>query len=224
MKILIIEDDSILAATLQESLRAQYSVDTASTSQQGIQRLRVLSYDLIILDLGLPDLSGTETCQQIRHMGVNTPILILTGQLETKDKVDALDSGADDYLTKPFSFEELSARIRALLRRMPVTAQTVLELDGLRLDPAARTVTRNGHEVNLRRKEFDLLEYFMRNPNRVLTREAILEHIWESGNDPFANTVNVHIKYLRDKIGAPYDSLLQTVHGVGYKLVSSSPD
>ena len=148
------------------------------------------------------------------------PILMLTGQSETEKKVLALDAGADDYLVKPFRFEELLARIRALLRRNTVTlTSNILSIDNLTLDPAKKTVKRNEDNITLRRKEFSLLEYLMRNNGRVITREMILDHIWESTNDSVTNVVDVHIKYLRDKVDKPYKKkLIKTVHGVGYKI------
>lgn len=220
MRILIIEDHEDIAASIKDELRHTYAVDICLTGKEGSYQARTNEYDLIILDLSLPDASGIDICREIRNDNNNTPILILTGIDETESKVVALDAGADDYLIKPFSNDELSARIRALMRRRNESmTSNILRVEDLRLDTAQRTVVRNSHEIVLRRKEFDLLEYLMRNAGRVLTRSMILEHVWDNNVDFFTNAIDVHIKYLRDQVDRPFKKkLIKTVHGLGYKL------
>lgn len=220
MKILLIEDDKQMASSLKEAIKGYYLVDIAYTGEEGEYLVQVNEYDLVILDLMLPDMNGVEICRKIREEGVKTPVLVLTGKLQTRDKVEALDLGADDYLTKPFNFAELLARIRALLRRSPETFfSNKLSVSGLTLDVVANKVDYQGEEICLRRKCFRLLEYLMRNQGRVMTRPMILEHVWESSVDPITNTVDVHIKVLRDKVDKPFgSSLIKTVYGLGYKI------
>jgi len=220
MKILLIEDDKQTAATIKEVMKKHYAVDVAYTGENGEYQAQVNDYDLIILDLILPDINGVTVCKKIRENGIKTPVLVLTGKSEIKDKVKALDSGADDYLIKPFSFGELLARVRALLRRSPDTlVPDRLSVGDLTLNVAANIVERKGKKISLRRKCFKLLEYLMRNKNRVVTRSMILEHVWESSIDPITNTVDVHVKSLRDKIDKPFGTdLIKTVHGLGYKI------
>ncbi len=220
MRVLIIEDDEEIAAALQRGLEPHYAVDTVHLGARGAFQADVNQYDLIILDLGLPDINGVEACRKMRADQIQTPILILTGKDSIEDKVAALDAGADDYLTKPFSFTELSARIRALLRRNPESlTSNILAVDNLVLNIATRTVERAGAIISLRRKEFDLLEYLMRNQGRVLTRSMILEHVWDMEVDSFSNATDVHIKHLRDHVDKPYPKkLIKTIHGVGYKI------
>lgn len=220
MKILLIEDNKETAATIRNGLKEHYAIDVAYTGEDGEYQAQVNDYDLIILDLMLPDIDGVTVCKRIREGGIKTPILILTGKSQVEDKVEALDSGADDYLIKPFSFSELLARVRALLRRSPDALVTnKLFIGSLTLDVAAKTVKCKGKEIPLRRKCFRLLEYLMRNKGIVVTRSMILEHVWESSVNPMTNTVDVHIKSLRNKISkyckAP---LIKTVHGLGYKI------
>ena len=223
MKILLIEDDVHFAETVRGELQKTYIVDVSFSGKEGEYLAQLNNYSLIILDLVLPDTNGVNICKNIRKSNISVPILILTGVDELMEKVSALDSGADDYLVKPFSFRELKARIRALLRREYKTIIShILSLDNLTLDPATRQVIHLGKQIPLRRKEFDLLEYMMRNAGKVLTREMILNHVWENTYDAFTNTVDVHIKYLRDRIDKPFmTSLIQTVHGVGYKIEKS---
>lgn len=220
MKILIIEDDKQTAQMIKNEMKGNYAVDLAYTGESGEYLSETNDYDTIVIDLRLPDIDGITVCKRIREAGIKTPILVLTGSIEMKNKIAALDSGADDYLTKPFSFAELMARIRALMRRSPQTLNSnVLSFDGLTLDVSKNRVERNGKEVHLRRKEFSLLEYLMRNPGLVLTRNMILGHVWEEGIDQLTNTIDVHIKFLRDKIDIPLGtSLIKTVYGLGYKL------
>jgi DNA-binding response OmpR family regulator len=222
MKILIIEDDAELAKTMRDELQQDYIVDVCFTGQEGEYLAEMNEYDLIIADLILPDTNGVNVCQTIRRLGITTPILMLTGINEVGKKVDALDAGADDYLIKPFNFKELKARLRALSRRRHSNlTNNVLQLEDLKLDSTNRVVQRGEAVIELRRKEFDLLEYLLRNRGKVVTREMILNHVWENTYDAFTNTVDVHIKYLRDRVDKPYKKkLIRTVHGLGYKIES----
>ena len=221
MRLLIVDDNKQVAESLRRGLKSSYAVDVALTGQDGVMMAESAPYDAILLDLNLPDISGEDICASLRFNGLKTPIIVLTGRDVVQDKVDLLDMGADDYITKPFSLEEVKARIRLAMRHATkeLTVNTTLKLEDLELDPAARTVQRNDQQVELRRKEFDLLEYMMRNPGKTLTRPMILEHIWDMNENLWANVVDVHIKHLRDKIDRPFGSkIIKTVHGVGYKL------
>jgi len=176
-------------------------------------------YDAIVLDLMLPGIDGFETCRRLREDGVWAPVLMLTARDAVEDRVAGLDGGADDYLTKPFSYSELFARLRALVRRGPVERPTVLEAGGLRMDPARRRVWRGENEISLSAKEFALLEIFMRRPGDVLSRYQLLEHAWDYAYENRSNVVNVYINYLRQKIDAPFGTdSIETVRGVGYRL------
>lgn len=219
MKVLLIEDDKQTAETIKDEMKDYYAVDVAYTGKDGEYKVSVNDYDVILVDLILPDMNGITVCKKVRKAGIKTPILILTGQIETKDKVTALDAGADDYLTKPFSFAELLARVRALMRRNPDTILSNLLIAGdITLNVTSNIVRHKQTTIPLRRKEFGLLEYLMRNKGRVLTRPMILEHVWESDTDPITNTVDVHINSLREKVDRPFGtSIIKTVHGLGYK-------
>ncbi|HWO07536.1 MAG TPA: response regulator transcription factor [Candidatus Paceibacterota bacterium] len=222
MKILIVEDEQKLATALAKGLQLKgYSVDIVADGKKALTRMSLHrnDYDLVILDLMLPSMDGHEICRQAREMGVTTPILILTARSETEKKVDLLLSGADDYLIKPFSFEELSARVHALLRRPNETVPDVLKVDNIELNPVERTVRRDGEEIPLTLKEFGLLEYFMRHPNQVVNREDLLSHLWDFNYESFSNVVDVHVKNLRRKLGTRGDAgILETVRGIGYRL------
>lgn len=220
MKLLLIEDDKQTAKTIKEAMKDYYAVDVVYTGEDGDFQAQVNDYDTIIIDLVLPDINGVTVCKRIREAGIKTPILVLTGKAQVRDKVTALGAGADDYLTKPFSFAELLARVRALIRRNPDTlSSNKLFVGDLNLDVSSNTARRKGRKISLRRKEFSLLEFLMRNSGRVVTRSMILEHVWESETDPVTNTIDVHIKSLRDKVDRPFKkSLIKTVHGLGYKL------
>jgi len=220
MKILLIEDDKQMAKTIKEGLKDYYVVDVAYTGENGDFQAQVNDYDTIIIDIVLPDIDGITVCKKIREAEIKAPILMLTGKTQVRDKVTALDAGADDYLTKPFSFAELLARVRALIRRNPDTlVSNKLSVGNLTLDVASKTVKRKGTKIPLRRKKFNLLEYLMRNQGIVVTRSMILEHVWDSETNPMTNTVDVHIKSLRDKVDRPFQkSLIKTVHGLGYKI------
>lgn len=222
MKILIVEDEQKLATALAKGLELKgYSVDTVADGKKALTRMSLHrnDYDVIILDLMLPSMDGHEVCKQAREMGVTTPILILTARSETEKKVDLLLSGADDYLVKPFSFEELSARVHALLRRPNESLPEVITVDNITLNPVERTVRRDGEDILLTLKEFGLLEYFMRHPNQVVNREDLLSHLWDFNYESFSNVVDVHVKNLRRKLSTSGDSgVLETVRGIGYRL------
>lgn len=222
MRILIVEDEEKLALSLKKGLEKEgFAVDYIMDGEAGERRIIIShkDYDLIILDLMLPGKDGFQICKSVREQQINVPILVLTARDATDDKVAALDAGADDYLVKPFSFEELMARVRALLRRPEQTLPNELVVKDLKLDTTSRKVTRKGKEVNLTLKEFNLLEYLMRNADQVLTREQILDHLWDFAFDSFSNVVDVHIKNLRKKIdGTHHEKLLETIRGVGYRI------
>lgn len=220
MKLLYVEDDQDLVATVKEALEDDYIVEIALSGADGEYLTQVYEYDAIILDLGLPDIDGITLCRTIRKNGITSPILMLTGEYETNKKVTALDSGADDYLIKPFNFVELKARIRALLRRQsPTVNSSVLSVGDLTLDLTRRTVKRGDTTITLHRKEFQILAYFMHNRGKIITRNMILEHVWDSEFESLTNVVDVHIKYLRDQIDKNFNKkLIKTIYGMGYKL------
>jgi DNA-binding response OmpR family regulator len=218
-KILLIEDDKETALTIKEELK-RFSVDLCFTVIDGETKARVAPYDLIILDLGLPDKDGLEVCKKIRKERRHVPILILTGESDTKTKVALLDSGADDYVTKPFSTDELKARIRAMLRRKYKTlVPNMLMVQDLILDLNRKYVWRGETEICLRRKEYQLLLYLVRNAGKVVSRSMILQNVWSGNSVAGSNVVDVHIKYLRDKIDKPFiKKLIQTSPGMGYMI------
>lgn len=220
MRILLIEDDRHMATSICLILKKHYVVDVSYTGKTGLYKSHVREYDLIIIDYMLPDISGLDVCEGIRRDGCQTPIMFLTGQYHIRDKVRAFNAGADDYMLKPFSSHELLARVRALMRRfVGHYKEDVLQVNGLVIDSIHRTVRRDKKVIKLRRKAFDLLEYLVRNKDRVLSRDTIMEHVWERSGDEVSNTVDVHIKHLRDKVDKPFaHKLIKTVHGFGYKI------
>lgn len=222
MRILIVEDEQKLAEGIKKGLEKRgYAVDMVDDGEKALTRLSVHrgDYDLVILDLMLPSKSGYEVCEEARARGVTVPILVLTARNEVENKVRLLLSGADDYLVKPFSFEELLARVHALLRRPVSTVPDVLKVADIELDPSEHIVRRNGEEVPLTLKEFTLLEYFLRHPNEVVNREDLLSHLWDFNYESFSNVIDVHVKNLRRKLDAPDEpSLIETVRGIGYRL------
>ncbi len=222
MRILIVEDEQKLAEGIKKGLEKRgYAVDMVDDGEKALTRLSVhrADYDLVILDLMLPSKSGYEVCEEARARGVTVPILVLTARNEVENKVRLLLSGADDYLVKPFSFEELLARVHALLRRPVSTVPDVLKVADIELDPSEHIVRRNGEEVPLTLKEFTLLEYFLRHPNEVVNREDLLSHLWDFNYESFSNVIDVHVKNLRRKLDAPDEpSLIETVRGIGYRL------
>jgi DNA-binding response OmpR family regulator len=221
MRILIVEDEHKIAQALKRGLEQEhYAVDLAFDGDDGLATAEAENYDLIVLDRMLPGKDGIAICQELRKQGNHTPILMLTAKDHVRDRVQGLDAGADDYLVKPFSFEELLARMRALLRRPHEAMSTVLEVADLQLDPANYTVVRQGTVINLSSKEFSLLEYLMRNAGRVLSKDTIMSHVWDFDADILPNTVEVYIGYLRNKIDKPFDAepLIHTRRGFGYTL------
>lgn len=220
MRLLLVEDDISLATVVERGLREDgYAVDTAGTVLDAGHQLEVNEYDLVILDLGLPDGSGLDLCRSIRAGGRGLPVLMLTARDGLSDKVAGLDAGADDYLTKPFDYPELTARIRALLRRPADAHRPVLEVGDVRLDPASRVAWRGAITVPLTAREFSLLEFMLRHPGEVVTREQLLEHVWDSNYDGLSNVVDVHIANLRRKLASPDGpDPLATVRGAGYRI------
>jgi DNA-binding response OmpR family regulator len=220
MRILVIEDEVKLANATKRALELQkYAVDVAYDGEVGLDLSIGESFDLIILDLMLPKIDGLEICKQIRKKGIHTPVLMLTAKGQILDKVTGLDVGADDYMVKPFSFEELFARIRALVRRSSRTDDPVLKVKDLTLDPIAFKVKRGDKLIELSTKEFSILEYLLRHKNKVITREQIVNHIWSYDANVLMGTVEVHIKNLRDKIDVPFKTkLIRTVRGFGYEI------
>lgn len=220
MRLLIVEDGLKLAALLKRGLRAEGAVaDLACRGEDALWMAGATDYDAIVLDVMLPGIDGFETCRRLRHDGVWSPVLMLTARDSIRDRVAGLDGGADDYLVKPFSFDELLARLRALARRGPVERPAVLEVGSLRLDPASRRAWRAGTEVALSTKEFALLEAFMRRPGDVLSRLQLLEAAWDHEYENRSNVIDVYVRYLRRKIDGPFatDSI-ETVRGAGYRL------
>lgn len=222
MRILLVEDEKKLSDALSDGLSQKgYAVDTIDNGEKAFNRMTLnhMDYDLVLLDLMLPGMDGAAITKALRERDITTPILILTARDEIENRVDLLLAGADDYIIKPFSFEELCARIQAVLRRPTEMVSSVLQVDDIELHPAQRTVTKNGNPVPLTLKEFVLLEYFLRHPNKVVNREELLSHLWDFNFSSFSNVVDVHVKNLRRKLGwNGNNSLLQTVRGVGYRL------
>jgi two-component system, OmpR family, response regulator len=219
MRILIVDDSTEIARSLKQGLGRDYTVELTALGQEAIGMAEE-DFDAIVLDLSLPDISGIEVCKKVRALGVNSPILVLTADDAVDQKVILLDAGADDYITKPFRLEELKARLRALSRRHKTKlSNNSLSVGDLELDVASRRVRRGDVEIELRRKEFDLLECLMRNTGQVISRAMILDEVWGSDAEVWTNAIDVHIKYLRDKIDKPFPQrLIRTIHGVGYKI------
>ena len=220
MRILVVEDELKMASLLRRGLVEEgYAVDVAGTGDDALWMAQAAEYDGIVLDVMLPGIDGVEVCRRVREAGVWAPVLMLTAREGVDDRVAGLDAGADDYLPKPFSFAELLARLRALVRRGVAERPAVLEVGDLRLDPATHEAWRGADEVRLSPKEFALLEVFMRRPGEVLSRYELLEHAWDYGYENRSNVVDVYVRYLRDKIDRPFGrASLETVRGVGYRL------
>ncbi len=222
MRILVIEDEHRIAQAIKKGLEQEsYAVDAVFTGSDGYDLASTEDYDLIVLDLLLPEMDGLTICKNLRKNRIHTPILMLTAKGQTQDKVTGLDSGADDYMTKPFSFEELLARIRALCRRPKKALAEILTVGSLTLDPKLFQTVRSKKSIQLSNKEFILLEYLMRNPNKILTKDQIITHVWNYDADILPNTVEVYIRNLRNKIDLPFHTekpLIQTVRGFGYKI------
>jgi two-component system OmpR family response regulator len=220
VRVLIVEDEVKLAALLRRGLAEEaHAADVAASGEDALWMAQATEYDAIVLDLMLPGLDGIEVCRRLRAEGVWSPVLMLTARDAVEDRVDGLDAGADDYLTKPFAFAELLARLRALVRRGPAERPAVLSVGDLRLDPATRQVWRGDDEIDLSPKEFALLETFMRRPGRVLSRYELLEHAWDYEYENRSNVVDVYVRYLREKVDRPFGrASLETVRGAGYRL------
>lgn len=220
MRILIVEDDAALASFLRKGLEAEHhAVDTANDGEQGRAMALEFDYDLVVLDLNLPGVDGLSILKSVRQRKTSLPVMILTARSRVEDRVQCLDTGADDYLVKPFSFLELSARARALLRRSHLPSESVLKVRDLSLDRVQRKVERAGRQIELTAKEFALLEYLMRNAGRRLTRPMIIEHVWNMNFDSTTNVVDVYINYLRRKVDDGFSpALIHTVRGVGYQI------
>lgn len=222
MRVLLIEDEKDIASFIMNGLKAErFAVDWAESGEKGLLWAKVNSYDLGIFDIKLPgQQNGLQVCRVLRERGTTFPIIMLSVTGDVATKIEALNLGADDYLPKPFSLAELLARVHALMRREKKLTGPKLIVGDLEMDTRAHTVIRGGKEIPLNRKEFALLEYLMRNPGTTLTRSMILEHVWDMNADPFTNTVDVHIRFLREKIDeGRRKKLLKTVHGYGYKII-----
>ncbi|AMV73805.1 winged-helix transcriptional response regulator [Desulfuromonas sp. DDH964] len=220
MHILVVEDEKKVASFIKRGLEEEkYTVDLAADGEEGLAMGTAKPYDLILMDLMLPKMDGLTVIRELRQKGIHTPVLCLTAKDTVDDIVSGLDSGSDDYLTKPFAFAELLARVRALVRRGSKDRGAEIHFADLRLDPVAHKVWRGSREVELTAKEYALLEYLMRNPNQVLTRTMIAEHVWDYTFDSFTNIIDVYVNYLRKKIDKDFDKrLIHTVRGVGYVL------
>jgi two-component system, OmpR family, response regulator len=220
MRVLIVEDDAKMAGLIQRGLRDDgLAADVAGEGEAALWMAGATDYDAIVLDVLLPGIDGFEVCRRLRSDGVRSPVLMLTARDAVEDRVRGLDTGADDYLTKPFSLAELAARLRAIARRGPIERPPVLEAGGLRLDPATRRVWRGGAEIALSAREFALLETLMRHPGQVLDRLQLLDHAWDGEYENRSNVIDVYIRYLREKVDRPFGAdSIETVRGVGYRL------
>ena len=220
MRILVVEDETRLATLVRRGLTEEgHAVDLAATGEEALDWVATADYDAIVLDVMLPGIDGLEVCRRLRRARNQTPVLLLTARDAVRDRVVGLDAGADDYLVKPFAFAELAARLRALARRPAATVDPILHAGDVRLDPATRRVWRGEAEIVLPNKEFRILEYLMRHPNRVLTRAMIADHVWDYDFPNVTNVIDVHIRSLRRRLDDPYPGrLIQTVRGAGYRL------
>jgi heavy metal response regulator len=225
MRILVIEDEKKVARFIKRGLEeAGYLVDSAADGEEGLYLAEIDDYDLIVLDLILPRKNGLEVCKELREQNIKVPVLILSARDSVEDKVTGLDMGADDYLTKPFAFSELLARVRALLRRGESMVPVKLQVADLAMDTVTHSVSRAGKEIKLTSKEYALLEYFMMNEGKVLTRTMLSEHVWDYTFDTFSNVIDVYINYLRNKVDRDFEpKLIHTVRGVGY-VMRSKPE
>jgi len=225
MHILVVEDEKKVASFIKRGLEAaHYSVEVEHDGEAAMKRLLQEEYDLVILDVMLPKLDGLSLMKEIRQRRINVPVLVLTARVTVADKVMGLDLGADDYLTKPFAFEELLARVRALLRRGSAAAPAMLAIANLRVDPATHEVTRGSKKIELTAKEYALLEFLLRRRDQVLSRAVIAQHVWGVNYDTFTNVIDVYVNYLRKKIDSGFEpKLIHSVRGVGYVLKEESP-
>ena len=222
MKILVVDDEKRIADSIKRGLEQEgYAVDVAYDGEDGYNSVQADEYDIIVLDVMMPGMMGTEICSKLRSEGNHTPILMLTAKGQARDIVKGLDCGADDYLPKPFAFDVLIARIRALLRRPRTALDNVLTVDDLELDLARRTVTRAATEISLSSKEYAILEYLLRNKNSIVSKKSIMTHVWDFDSDILPNNVEVFVSYLRNKIDKPFSGatpIIQTVRGFGYTV------
>lgn len=220
MKVLVIEDNPILSARMKQQLQKSHLVETALTGKEALDLFQTNTFDIILLDLGLPDMEGAEVCAAIRKLSSSIPILVISGEDETTTRVELLNTGADDYLTKPLEPSELEARMNALARRQARNDSIqILEAGPLRLWPGSRRLERSGTEIILRKKEFDILEYLLRNKGRIVSRERIIQHAWPANSKSWVGSVDVHIKQLRDKVDRPFkERLIKTSYGIGYMV------
>lgn len=222
MRILVVEDEQRIARSIKKGLEQErYAVDISFDGAEGFSLASNEEYDVIILDLMLPEMDGITICKELRKKKINTPILMLTAKSQIQDKVEGLDAGADDYLSKPFSFEELLARIRALSRRPKEALDTVLEIEDLKMDTIGFAVTRGNTLITLSSKEFALLEYLLRNKGKIVNKDQIIQHVWDYDADILPNTVEVYIRNLRQKIETPFKEskqLIHTIRGFGYRM------
>jgi heavy metal response regulator len=220
MRILVVEDEEKVASFIQKGLeQSAYSVDWVATAEDGLEMVRAHEYDAIVLDIMLPGMSGLELVRQLRDRGSSVPVLALTARASMEDRVAGLDSGCDDYLPKPFGFDELLARLRALLRRASSRQVPKMEFSGLEIDPVTRSVAREGKPIELTNKEYALLDMLMRRPGQVFTRTSLLENVWGYDFDSSSNVLDVYMNFLRKKIDQGFEKkLLHTVRGVGYVL------
>jgi two-component system OmpR family response regulator len=225
MRVLIVEDEPKMAALIRRGMRAEgVNADVVTRGEDAVVQAGSSAYDAIVLDVMLPGMDGYDACKALREQGTWSPVLMLTARDAIEDRVRGLDGGADDYLTKPFSFAELMARLRSLARRGPVERPAVLEVGDLKLDPATRQVWRGRTEIRLSAKEFALLETFMRRPGFVLSRSELLERVWDYDYENRSNVVDVYVRYLREKIDRPFGTAtLETVRGAGYRLCTPAP-
>jgi two-component system OmpR family response regulator len=226
MRVLVVEDEVKMAGLLRRGLEEEgYAVDTSGKGEEAVWLATENPYDAVILDVMLPDLDGFEVCKRLRDNGRWSPVLMLTARDDVRDRVSGLDAGADDYLTKPFSFAELLARLRALVRRGKPERPVALHVGDLSLDPATRRVVRGTTPIDLTSKEFALLEYLMRHPGEVLTRTRLIEHVWDFAYEGDSNVVDVYVRYLREKVDRPFDKTsIETVRGAGYRLREEPAD
>lgn len=225
MRILIVEDQRKMANFIQRGLKEEkYAVDVAYDAEKAMYSADINEYDLIILDVMLPGKDGFYVCRELRKKDCKTPVLMLTARDATEDKITGLDLGADDYLTKPFAFEEFLARVRALLRRKHDSKSTLLKYADLELNQITHKVKRDGQDINLSAKEYALLEYFMLHPEQIITRTMISEHVWNESFDSFTNVIDVYVRYLRNKMDRPFQQpLFHTLRGTGYMLSKTPP-